>query len=95
MNAQAIPLTAGHSGSMASYANAEGARQLVAQDLIKRASMRNTGTKQPAATAPATPAAKTTSTALKPIEMKSDEGPVACLMSFCNALLEVLGVVHR
>lgn len=92
MNAQAIPLTAGHSGSMSNYANAEGARQLVSQNLQKRASMRNTGTKQPAAT-PA-PAAKTTSTALKPIEMKSDVGPIACLMSFCNALLEVLGVIR-
>ncbi|MCC6980187.1 MAG: hypothetical protein IT343_17845 [Candidatus Melainabacteria bacterium] len=93
MNAQAIPLTAGHSGSVSSYANAEGARQLVTQNIQKRASMRNTGTKQPAATA-ATPAAKTTSTALKPIEMKSDVGPIACLMSFLNALLEVLGVIR-
>lgn len=92
MNAQAIPLTAGHGGSMSNYANAEGARQLVTQNIQKRASMRNTGTKQPAATA--IPAAKTTSTALKPIETKCDIGPIACVMSFLNALLEVLGVVR-
>lgn len=98
MNAQAIPLSAGHGGSMSSFANAEGARQLVAQNLQKRASMRNTGTKQPAAVAPAPAAApaqpaKSTSTSLKPIQMQSNVGPIACLMSFCNALLEVLGVV--
>lgn len=88
MNAQAIPLTAGH-GSMANYANSEGARQLVQQNLQKRANMRSTGTKQPAAV----PTAKTSSTSLKPMQTKSNEGKIACLMSFCNVLLEVLGVV--
>ncbi len=88
MNAQAIPLTAGH-GSMANHANTEGARLLVQQNLQKRANMRSTGTKQPAAL----PAAKTSSTSLKPMQMKSSEGKIACLMSFCNILLEVLGVV--
>ncbi len=88
MNAQAIPLTAGH-GSMANYANSEGARQLVQQNLQKRASMRSTGTKQPAAISNA----KTSSTSLKPMQMKNNEGKIACLMSFCNVLLEVLGVV--
>ncbi len=89
MNAQAIPLTAGHGGSMGSYANAEGARQLVQQNLQKRTNMRSTGNNQPAATA----SAKASSTALKPIQLKSNEGPIACLMSFLNAFLEVLGVV--
>ena len=89
MNAQAIPLTAGHSASSANFKNAEGARQLVQQNLQKRTSMRATGNNQPAAT----PAAKKSSTALKPMQMKSSEGKIACLMSFCNVLLEVLGVV--
>ncbi len=87
MNAQAIPLTAGHSSS-ANYANAEGARQLIQQNLQKRAAMRSTGTKQPAAVA-----AKTTSSGMKPIEMKNNQGKIACLTSFCNILLEVLGIV--
>lgn len=96
MNAQAIPLTAGHSGSMANYANAEGARQLVAQNLQRQASMRNTGTKQPAAQAPVAKVAtaKVTATGLKPIELKDNTGPIACMMSFLNALLEVVGIVH-
>lgn len=88
MNAQAIPLTAGH-GSMANHANSEGARQLVQQNLQKRAYMRSTGTKQPAVV----PAAKVSSTSLKPMQMKNNEGKIACVMSFCNVLLEVLGVV--
>ena len=80
---------------MSSYANSEGARQLVAQNLQKRASMRNTGTKQPAAQAPAAkPAAKASATGLKPVEMKNDTGALACLMSFLNAFLEVIGVVQ-
>jgi hypothetical protein len=91
MNAQAIPLTAGHAGSMSNYANSEGARQLVAQNLQKRASMRTTGTKQPAAQVPA---AKVTASGLKPIELKENTGAIACLMSFLNALLEVVGIVH-
>ncbi|HIA55518.1 MAG TPA: hypothetical protein EYN91_26130 [Candidatus Melainabacteria bacterium] len=95
MNAQAIPLTAGHGGSMSNYANAEGARQLVVQNLQKRASMRNTGTKQPAAQVPAaTAAAKVTASGLKPIELKDNTGPIACAMSFLNAFLEVVGIVH-
>ncbi|HNB23653.1 MAG TPA: hypothetical protein PKZ32_14615 [Candidatus Melainabacteria bacterium] len=96
MNAQAIPLTAGHGGSMSTYANSEGARQLVAQNLQKRASMRTTGTKQPAAQVPAakSTAAKVTASGLKPIELKDNTGPLACLMSFLNAFLEVLGIVH-
>ncbi len=89
MNAQAIPLTAGHSASSVNYRNAEGARQLVQQNLQKRTNMRATGNNQPAAT----PIAKKSSTALKPMQMKSNEGKIACLMSFCNVLLEVLGVV--
>lgn len=93
MNAQAIPL-AGHSGSMANYANAEGARQLVQQNLQKRASMRATGNNQPAATVNANANAKKSATGLKPMEMKKNEGKIACLMSFCNILLEVLGVVR-
>ena len=93
MNAQAIPLTAGHSASSANFRNAEGARQLVQQNLQKRTNMRATGNKQPAAAACAAPAAKTSSTSLKPMQMKSSEGKIACLMSFCNVLLEVLGVV--
>ncbi len=88
MNAQAIPLTAGH-GSMANHANSEGARQLVQQNLQKRASMRSTGNNHPAAAA----AAKVSSTSLKPMQMKNNTGKLACLMSFCNVLLEVLGVV--
>lgn len=87
MNAQAIPL-AGHS-SAANYANSEGARQLVQQNLQKRTNMRSTGNNQPAAVANA----KKSSTALKPMQMKSNEGKIACLMSFVNVLLEVLGVV--
>ena len=80
---------------MGSYANAEGARQLVAQNLQKRSSMRNTGTKQPAAQAPAAkPAAKVSATGLKPVEMKNDTGAIACLMSFLNAILEVTGIVR-
>ncbi len=89
MNAQAIPLTAGHSASSANFRNAEGARQLVQQNLQKRSNMRATGNNQPAATANA----KKSSTALKPMQMKSSEGKIACVMSFCNVLLEVLGVV--
>ncbi|MCC7527862.1 MAG: hypothetical protein IT342_05030 [Candidatus Melainabacteria bacterium] len=89
MNAQAIPLTAGHSLNSVNYKNAEGARQLVQQNLQKRTNMRATGNNQPAATA----IAKKSSTALKPMQMKNNEGKIACLMSFCNALLEVLGVV--